>query len=220
MTGLGIMQGDENGEFRPDDPITRAEFSAVVTRMKEVEDQAVQQQETGFSDVPKSHWASGYIAIAQSLGIVNGMGDGTFAPESNVTYTDAAKMLVSALGYDVMAKEQGGYPLGYLTTAGSLGITKNVKVGDGQALRGEIATMVYNALDVVPLEVRYGEDGYQKNEENKTLYEILTEKKDMVRVRGVLNETEYTSLLNELPKVKAGYAVIGEQKYKTDVDLT
>ena len=220
VTGLGIMQGDENGEFRPDDPITRAEFSAVVTRMKEVEDQAVQQQETGFSDVPKSHWASGYIAIAQSLGIVNGMGDGTFAPESNVTYTDAAKMLVSALGYDVMAKEQGGYPLGYLTTAGSLGITKNVKVGDGQALRGEIATMVYNALDVVPLEVRYGEDGYQKNEENKTLYEILTEKKDMVRVRGVLNETEYTSLLNELPKVKAGYAVIGEQNYKTDVDLT
>ena len=217
VSGLGLMQGDENGDFRLDDLITRAEFCTIVLRMKEVADASVNQQKTQFTDVPEEYWASGIVAAAASMGIVNGMGDGTFEPESDVTYEEAVKMLVVALGYSVMAEEMGGYPLGYIATAGSLGITKSVKITQEAATRGDIAKLLYNALDVVPLERKYGEKGgYEKNQDNMTLYDILTKNQDMVRIRGVLAETEYTSLIEETPKAKAGYVKLDTLTGKSD----
>ena len=53
-----------------------------------------------FTDVPASHWAAGYIAYCAQRGIINGMGDGTFAPDSPVTGLQFAKMLLCALGYN------------------------------------------------------------------------------------------------------------------------
>ena len=53
-----------------------------------------------FTDVPASHWAAGYIAYCANAGIINGMGDGTFAPDSPVTGLQFAKMLLCAVGYN------------------------------------------------------------------------------------------------------------------------
>ena len=90
LSSLSILNGYEDGSFGPEKDITRAEFAAVVCRALGYDSKATAA--TSFSDVPADHWASGYINYVAGQGIVNGMGDGTFAPEQNVTYEQAIKV--------------------------------------------------------------------------------------------------------------------------------
>ena len=94
LSSLSILTGYEDGSFKPDGDITRAEFATVVCRAlgAKVSGSAV----TGFTDVPADHWASAYIAYCAGAGIVNGMGDGTFAPQSSATRAQVAAIFTRA----------------------------------------------------------------------------------------------------------------------------
>jgi len=146
LIGLGILQGDENGDLQLEKELSRAEFTAIVTRTLNAE--VPEKSTTNFSDVDESHWASGYIATCAQLGLINGFEDGTFRPEENVTYEQAAKVVCCALGYDVLAEKSGGYPSGYLNIVASEKINKNVSVAIGKPiLRKDLAQLIYNALN-------------------------------------------------------------------------
>jgi hypothetical protein len=150
MSALGLLKGYEDGSFGPDKTITRAEFAAVVVRMLGMEDAAAgAATATNFTDVPASHWAAGYVKIANQKGIIAGYGDGTFGPDAEVTYEQAIKMLVCALGYEPMfADVKDAYPTSYMAQANTLGMTvgANGKIGD-KATRAIVARLAYNALD-------------------------------------------------------------------------
>ena len=60
-----------------------------------------------FTDVPKSHWAYTFVEKAVEKGWVSGMGDGTFAPNANVTYAQFCVMLVSAFFPEQLASYTG-----------------------------------------------------------------------------------------------------------------
>lgn len=142
-----IMVGDTDGNFRGQDGVTRAEMAKIILACLDIKDCG--KTETEFSDVSSSHWASGYISRAYADGIIAGMGDGTFAPDSSVTYEQAVKMLVCALGYDDMAKNMGGYPDGYWRVANNIGVLEKFSVvPTGNATRIDIAKMVYNSLEI------------------------------------------------------------------------
>ena len=147
---LGLIQGYEDQTFRPDYTITRAEMAAVAVRLLSMEDaaKAVAGMEAVFSDVPVSHWANGYIAVAKSQGIIAGHGDGTFDPDGDVTYEQAVKILVSALGLDLYFRDApNAYPTLYLEQAVKSGITLHTEGTIGQpATRGTVAVLTYNAL--------------------------------------------------------------------------
>lgn len=100
LSSLGILEGYEDGTFKPEGTITRAEFAAVTVRLLGAEDSAQGAIGGGqFSDVPDDQWFAGYVNYAASLGIINGMGRrGTFAPQEPVKYQEAVKMLVCMLG--------------------------------------------------------------------------------------------------------------------------
>ncbi|MEG2669276.1 MAG: S-layer homology domain-containing protein, partial [Oscillospiraceae bacterium] len=159
LSKLGIITGDDQNndgvmDFRPNDTITRAEVAVIVSRIQGMNSLA--PQKTTFTDVAADYWAAGYIASAASLGIVNGMGDGTFEPETNVKYEEVIKMLMVTLGYEPFAAQNGGYPTGYITAAQRHGVIDGV-VGGGvgtDAPRGMVAQMTYNAIDT-PLMDRY-----------------------------------------------------------------
>lgn len=160
LNKLGIITGDDNDnngvmEFRPNDSITRAEITVIVARIKG-QTGAMAQTNTVFTDVPATHWASGYIAQATNQGIVNGYGDGTFGPDDKVLYQDVVKMLMETLGYKPYAADNGGYPTGYLLAAQQKEVLKGVIGGsEGQeATRGQVAQMTYNAIDT-PIMDRY-----------------------------------------------------------------
>ena len=88
LSALDILEGYEDGSFKPDATITRAEFATVVIRMLGLADSASGGAEI-FTDVAADHWANGYIALAAQQGIVNGYGDGRFGPEDPVKYQEA-----------------------------------------------------------------------------------------------------------------------------------
>lgn len=147
LTKLGVINGYEDGTFRPDHTITRAEFTAIITRVLGADE--VQIEPTEFTDIA-DHWARYNIKTAYDRGIINGMGDGTFQPEQSVTYEQALKMVVCTLGYGTSAEASGGWPTGYLQQADALKLTKTVSgvKSTEPAPRGVIAQVVYNALEI------------------------------------------------------------------------
>ncbi len=159
LSALNIINGYEDGTFKPEGKITRAEYSAIVCRILDMGDAGANQVGGYFTDVEADHWASGYIATASQLGIVNGMGDGTFAPSAEVTYEQAVAMLVRALGYERKAQSMGGYPTGYMMIANQESITVGTSNTAGGAARSTVARLTYNALTVPMMDqVSWGSD--------------------------------------------------------------
>lgn len=150
LAARGIIDGMGDGTFAPDANVKRDEFAKIVCIGLMSTGEVAPAAGAGFTDVADDRWSSGYIKVAAAAGIINGMGDGTFAPEDPVTYEQAIKMLVCALGYDIQAQQRGGYPSGYLSMAGVLGLLKGVSDGAvGQAAnRGLIAKLVDNSLTI------------------------------------------------------------------------
>ncbi|MDD6936200.1 MAG: S-layer homology domain-containing protein, partial [Clostridiales bacterium] len=85
MEQFGIVRGYSDGTFRPNAPITRAEFAAICCRFEQLTDGAAT-----FTDVPASHWAAKSIAYAAKRGWVTGYADGTFKPGNNITRAEVA----------------------------------------------------------------------------------------------------------------------------------
>ncbi len=203
LVGLNIITGyDEDGTmlFKGDQTITRAEFATIVCRLIGMGDAAASQRNTDFADVPSTHWASGYIqTAADTNGIINGYGDGNFGPEDNVTYEQAVKMIVCALGYQTKAEEEGTYPAGYIFVARTIGLTDGVTGTVGQeASRMTVAKLLYNSLST-PLMQKIVSGttssyyGIFDGEEYTPKKTVLSEYLGAVKVTGILSNTSISS---------------------------
>lgn len=195
LSNLGIITGYEDGTFRPNNTITRAEVATIIVRAMNLSET---QGATAFTDVPADHWAAGYINTAAQNGVINGMGDGTFAPGADVTYEQVVKMIVCALNYEIVASGKGGYPTGYLSVASSNGITSGAAGTVGQpATRATVAKLLYNALEVGMVEqstFTIGGVGAEYKVGNDTLLSNLgVEKLEVVVTDSYLTADSYDS---------------------------
>lgn len=84
-----IMQGDENGLFRPDDSITREEWVKTVLTAFVID---TKDAKCDFSDVDTERWSYPYVAKAFEMMIINGVSDTEFAPTQSISRQDAAVM--------------------------------------------------------------------------------------------------------------------------------
>lgn len=205
LSALDVISGYDDGTFGPDKLVTRAEITKmIVDALAERSQAEASTESTKFADVSADHWAKGYINQGVANGFIAGMSDTEFDPDANVTYVQAQKMLVSAIGYETYAQAQGGWPTGYKTYAASLDITKGISgITDSTELtRAQVAQMIDNAMGAplcviaswktewnqskTPnLEVRDGKEG--------RAYETLfTEKHDAYKVYGRVTETSKT----------------------------
>lgn len=205
LSALDVISGYDDGTFGPDKLVTRAEITKmIVDALAERSSAEASTESTKFADVSADHWAKGYINQGVADGFIAGMSDTEFDPDANVTYVQAQKMLVSAIGYETYAQAQGGWPTGYKTYAASLDITKGISgITDSTELtRAQVAQMIDNAMDAplcviaswktewngtkTPnLETRDGKEG--------RAYETLfTEKHDAYKVYGRVTETSKT----------------------------
>jgi len=186
LSALNIINGDDKGNFNPDQNVTRAEMAKILCTMIGAGTQG--QVDSGFADVTAAHWASGYVKHAKGLGIIAGYNDAEFGPEDNVTYEQAIKLIVAALGYTYMADDKGGYPAGYMMVAADLKITDKVVIADATApaKRSDIAILAYNALEVNMMErVTYGTEAkYEPVDKN-----LLNNKLGVYRVEGMVTDT-------------------------------
>ncbi|WP_438444384.1 S-layer homology domain-containing protein [Gorillibacterium sp. sgz5001074] len=110
----GWMNGTGGASFGPEEPLTRAQAAAILTRILKLSASAAGQSAAVFADVPSSHWAKTEIGLAQRYGLVGGNGDGTFAPDRPVSREELAAMLYRAMGG---ASAPGGWTPGGVGTA-------------------------------------------------------------------------------------------------------
>ncbi len=95
LVSEGALNGYQDGTFRPDNNITRAEASKLIWNLRK---DLTGEYMLSFNDVDASGWSAAYIAALSSEGIINGYGDGTFRPENPITRAEFAKMTSAALG--------------------------------------------------------------------------------------------------------------------------
>ncbi|MBQ8003385.1 MAG: S-layer homology domain-containing protein, partial [Clostridia bacterium] len=194
LSGIGIITGYGNGTFRPEGTITRAEAATIMVRVLGLDDN-VQQANTIFTDVDKSHWASGYINIAVENGIVNGFPQGTFLPDDSVTYEQIVKMVVCAIGHELKAGSYNLplYPDGYIRAASDAKITKGLSGYVGmEAPRGLVAQLIYNALEVEMMEATSYNTGILGTSYTYNGRTLLRDYLDIEKVGAVVTDTYLT----------------------------
>lgn len=155
----GIMKGYEDGSFRGDNSITRAEIAKTIVGAFEI----ASAEGKSFADVTSGSWYYDYVASASAAGIINGFEDGSFAPDKEITRQDAAVMIYRALsgkmqlpiGYTFFNDDLdiSDYASGAIRTLGELGIitgNENKEFKPNSPItRAEIATIICRALDYV-----------------------------------------------------------------------
>lgn len=88
LSKMGIISGYPDGTFRPNAPITRAEFAAMIARF----DETAKSADTPFTDI-SGHWAENAIGKAYGNGWIKGSSKTVFCPESNLTRAETATLL-------------------------------------------------------------------------------------------------------------------------------
>lgn len=88
LSKMGVISGYPDGTFRPNAPITRAEFAAMIARF----DETARSADTPFTDI-SGHWAENAIGKAYGNGWVEGSSKTVFCPESNLTRAETATLL-------------------------------------------------------------------------------------------------------------------------------
>lgn len=165
---LGVIEGYPDGRFGPEDNLTRAQMTAMLTRAV-IPTHIAAYKEIKFDDVPHSHWAYDYITTAYSYGFVNGYGGNKFGPDDYVTYPQLAAILLNILGYDATSLS---WPNGVINCARDLRMFDNIKyyyTTNELCTRAGAAQMIYNALNATAV-IRMG-NFYYENE--STLLEMM-----------------------------------------------
>ena len=95
LTRAGILDGYEDGSFRPNASITRAEFTKIAVSFFK---HAGGASANPFNDVPDSAWYAEFVKAAAELGLIDGYEDGTFRPNAPITRAEACTIVNRTLG--------------------------------------------------------------------------------------------------------------------------
>ena len=143
---VGIMVGDENGNFNPDQNVTRNEMAVIMANLMEY-NVATYKDTSPFTDVPS--WAEPYVAACYTNGITSGYSDTIYGGSDTVTTAQAALMLMKALGYFQYASDFGSdWQLATTRQGNAIDLFVGVDSGVTQAMtRDDVAQLVLNTLE-------------------------------------------------------------------------
>lgn len=102
LSTFGLLEGYEDGTFRPTNAITRAEFCAMLANVLDLPE----GQNLSFSDVADDAWYNKAVSAMAARGFVSGMGDGTFRPDYTITYEQMVTILSSVAVWASMSAEE------------------------------------------------------------------------------------------------------------------
>lgn len=158
LASRNIITGFPGGEFRPNEPVTRAQFATIITKAFNPQPK---REATNFSDVPSSFWGFQAIRAAARGGFIAGYPNGTFKPQQQIERVQALVALANGLGLT----STGTNPLAfysdasaipnYATNAIAAATSRSVVVNfpnvkqlnpRRQATRAEVAAFVYQAM--------------------------------------------------------------------------
>ena len=154
LNGMGVFKGYEDGSFKPEGNITRAEVATIIYRIYTAD--VAKNDKSGlyatynkFSDMAGAGWAQGYIGYCANASLVKGYPDGTFKPSGKVTGYEVLAMILRAVGYDKNNEFSGAdWALHVAQTAQQLGVLKNIKGVDlnAAASRELVAELLFQGI--------------------------------------------------------------------------
>ncbi len=189
LSALGVVE--ENIEaFDETENITRAEYTQYIVKLIGVtEPPVISEGSMKFSDVPLAYWAAPYIAYAGEMGLVSGYQNGEFGPEDWLTYEQAVKIILAAIGHTDKNTYFTSYPNSYIQFATKLGLLDNVDGAIGKEIKkGDAVELIYNALESeVVIQYVYGSENKYKTDGTTLLEEYW----NIEKIEGVFNADEY-----------------------------
>ena len=151
LKSVGIMVGDESGDFNPDQNVTRNEMAVVMSNLMAY-NVATYANTSPFTDVPS--WAEPYVAACWTNGITAGTSATTYGGSESVTTAQAALMLMKALGYFQYSSDFGSdWQLATTRQGNAIDLFDGVDSGVTQAMtRDDLAQLVLNTLEAGTVE--------------------------------------------------------------------
>ncbi len=214
LEAVGIMIGDESGNFNPDQNVTRNEMAVVMANLMEY-NVASYKDTSPFTDVPS--WAEPYVAACWTNGITAGYSDTIYGGSDTVTTAQAALMLMKALGYFQYSSDFGGdWQLATTRQGNAIDLFNGVDSGVTQAMtRNDVAQLVLNTLRSGTVEA--STDGSwtigDVTINNNVQYSYITSNQDYADAIDDVKSTSNTTDANR-------YVVeLGEQLYQGDLKL-
>ena len=151
LQAVGIMVGDDNGNFNPDQKVTRNEMAVVMSNLMDYR-AATYAGTSPFTDVPS--WAEPYVAACWNNGITSGYTKTTYGGSDTVTTSQAALMLMKALGYFQYQSDFGSdWQFATVKQANKIDLFDDVDSGVREAMtRNDLAQLVLNTLEAGTVE--------------------------------------------------------------------
>ena len=145
LQAVGIMTGDQNGNFNPDGSITRNEMAVIMAHLLNL-NYDYYRGTNPFTDVPE--WAAPYVAACAAEGVVAGIGNGQYGGNQKVTAAEASLMIMKALGYFQNAEDFGtDWQVATIRQASYINLFDKIDSNAESALtRGQVAQLVLNGL--------------------------------------------------------------------------
>ena len=169
LNGMGVFKGYEDGSFKPENNITRAEVATIIYRIytgdvAKNDKSGLYASYNKFTDMAGAGWAAGYIGYCSNAELVKGYPNGTFQPSGNITGYEVLAMILRAVGYDKNGEFTGAdWALNVAKYAEQLKILDNVAKTTNlgaPATRELVAEILFRAINV-PMVTYTAAFGYQ-----------------------------------------------------------
>lgn len=175
-------------------------------------------EKTAFSDVDSSMDFGPEISYVCGRGLMNGKGNGIFAPDSNVTYIEVAKTIIGMLGYSEFANMSGGYEVGVVEALNNIDLYSPKNKDEMTVL--DVCKAIYSAFEEEVMLFKYENDGmsYIPSEEK-----FINRWLELEKIKGVVKDNGITALGGEsqigIGKIKIDDYILTVQEGKNFVDL-
>ena len=158
MQAVGVMVGDTNGNFNPDQKVTRGEMAVVMANLLNLNVKDFIGAKTPFTDVPE--WAVPYVAACYADGITAGISATQYGFNYEVTTAQAALMMMKALGYFQYTSDFGSdWQVATVKQGSKINLFDGVEAGASTAMtRNDVAQIALNTLEANVVEAE-GNDG-------------------------------------------------------------
>ena len=213
LKAVGVMEGDEKGNFNPDQKVTRNEMAVVMANLLGLRVQDYANATLTFKDVPA--WATPYVAACYANGIISGYSATEFGGEDSITTAQAGLMMMKALGYFQFQPDFGDdWQMSTTLQASKLYLYENIDTAVTAPLtRNDVAQLALNTL-LTPVVEYSGDQGTNIKTTDGT--EILIGYTIKYEAMDDISSIDYSTNTTDGDDTKE----LCEQLYGNDLQLT
>ncbi len=147
----GIVKGYDDGTYKPDKTINRAEFLKILIEAtyEDEEIDTCDKDKNFFKDSPKEEWYGKYLCVGKKELIVSGYADGSFKPGSEINFVEAAKIIVNAFKYEFKEVAGEWYIAFVKVLEEKMSVPDSIDSYEKKLTRGEMAEMIYRLKEAI-----------------------------------------------------------------------